>query len=102
MDGLREGRGGTYIEIQLRPGARRDRVLDWHAGALRVEVCAPALEDRANRALIVLMAKALGVPKGDLRLTKGGHSRRKTLHVEGHSSADLAPRLPSLEEIVDA
>mgnify|MGYP002631564862 CR=1 FL=1 len=101
MDGLRDGRGGTYVEIQLRPGARTDRVLDWQAGALRVEVTAPALEDRANRALLALMAKTLAVPKGDLRLTKGGHSRRKTLHVEGHASAALAPRLPPLPERAD-
>jgi uncharacterized protein len=98
MEGLRDGRGGTYIEVQLRPGARKERVLGWQDGVLRVEVTAPALEDRANRALVALLAKVLGVPKGAVALTKGGHSRRKTLHVEGRDVAALAPRLPPVSD----
>ncbi len=96
MDALRDGRGGCYIELQLRPGGRRDRVIEWAAGVLRVEVTAPPLDDRANRALVTLMAKVLGVPRGSVSVTKGGHSRRKTLHVEGHPAAELAARLPPL------
>ncbi len=102
MDAVRAGRGGTYLEVQLRPGARRDRVLDWVEGALRVEVGAPALEERANRALVALMAKVLKVPKGSVALTKGAHGRRKTLHIDGYGPAEILARLPERPETAPA
>jgi uncharacterized protein (TIGR00251 family) len=93
MDGIRAGRGGVYLEVRLRPGGRQDALLGWENGALKAEVRAPALEDRANRALADLLAEALGVPRSSVEVAKGGKSRSKTVFVDGLSAEQAAARL---------
>lgn len=53
---------------------------------------APAVEDRANRALIKLLAKGLGVAKGAVVISSGCKDRNKVVTISGRA-ADLARRL---------
>ena len=50
---------------------------------LKVSVTAPPAENRANDALIALLAKEWGLPRRDLTLAGGGKSRNKIVHVAG-------------------
>jgi len=58
-------------------------------GRLRVSVTAPAVDNAANKALVALVAKELGVAKRDVDLVKGGKSRDKALLVKGLDLADV-------------
>jgi uncharacterized protein YggU (UPF0235/DUF167 family) len=51
-------------------------------GTLRAWVTEPALENRANEALVELIADAAGVPKSAVLVVRGHKSRTKTLRVE--------------------
>ena len=53
------------------------------AAVLKVSVTAPAAENRANDALIALLAKEWGLPRRDLSLAGGGKSRNKIVHIVG-------------------
>ena len=44
---------------------------------------APPAENRANDALIALLAKEWGLPRRDLMLAGGGKSRNKIVHILG-------------------
>jgi uncharacterized protein YggU (UPF0235/DUF167 family) len=45
--------GGTLvIAVHAQPGARRTGIAGTHGDALKIRVAAPALEDRANQALV--------------------------------------------------
>ena len=62
---------------------------DW----LAVRLTAAPSDGAANDALIRLLAKALGVRKGDVSLTSGTTSRLKRLHIRGdpaHLAAAMA------------
>jgi uncharacterized protein YggU (UPF0235/DUF167 family) len=48
-----------------------------------VRVAAPALEDRANEALVAFIAEALGVPRRNVTLVSGARSRAKRFAVAG-------------------
>jgi len=48
-------------------------------------VAAPALEDRANEALIEFLASALGAPKRNVVLVSGARSREKRFEIRGAS-----------------
>jgi uncharacterized protein YggU (UPF0235/DUF167 family) len=50
-------------------------------------VAAPALEDRANEALIAFIADALGVARRDVTLLSGARSREKRFEVRGANAA---------------
>ena len=69
------------ISIHAQPGAKRTEVAGLHGDALKVRVAAPALEDRANEALIAFIAEKLGVAKRNVALVSGARSREKRFEI---------------------
>ena len=65
------------------------------ATVLRMRVKAVPDKGKANAAVLVLLAKALGVPKSAITLVAGDTARQKTLHIAGDSDA-LAAALAKL------
>lgn len=47
-------------------------------------------DGKANAALIALIAKAFGVAKSKVSVTRGHTARLKTLEIEGASDAEVA------------
>ena len=73
---------GTFVlAIHAQPGAKRTEVAGIHGEALKVRIAAPALEDRANDALVEFLATKLGVPRRDVRLASGAKSREKRFEI---------------------
>jgi uncharacterized protein (TIGR00251 family) len=72
---------GWLLAVHARPGAKRTEVAGLHGEALKLRVAAPPVENRANDELAAFVAEALGVPKGKVRVVKGGASRKKTVLV---------------------
>ena len=69
------------LSIHAQPGAKRTEVAGLHGDALKIRLQAPALEDRANEALVEFVAKRLDIAKRDVQLASGARSREKTLRV---------------------
>jgi uncharacterized protein (TIGR00251 family) len=65
----------------VQPGAKRTSVAGLHGESLRVRVAAPALEGRANEALVAFIAERLGVGRRDIVIASGEHSREKRVRV---------------------
>ena len=83
----------TRLAVRLVPRASRDEIVGFEGATLRVRVTAPPVEGRANRALVRLLAKRLGVPRGDVRVVAGQASRQKVVAVDGLDEAELRRRL---------
>jgi uncharacterized protein YggU (UPF0235/DUF167 family) len=86
------------LPVRLTPGAASDRIDGWDVDAegrpvLKVRVRARPIEGEANEALVLLLAKALGLSRSSVSLARGGQSRLKMIEVEGMDSADLRTRL---------
>ena len=82
------------INVRLQPRASRDEILGWNDdGALRVRVKAPPVDGAANKALVQLLAKALGKSKSEVVLVSGATARNKIIEVEGLTSEELSHRL---------
>ncbi len=83
---------GVRVTVQLTPRARADRLdgvahLADGAAVLKVAVTAPPSEDRANDALLQLLAKEWALPRRDLALVGGRKSRNKIVRVAGEPTA---------------
>lgn len=83
--------GGVQIFVRLTPRASREDVSGIAEGvdgvALQVHVRAVPEKGKANKALLALLAKWLGVAKSDVTLASGGKSRLKRVHITGSSDA---------------
>ena len=81
------------LELKVIPGAPRDEIAGWLGAALKVKVHAPALEGRANGALLDFLADRLGVPRRTVSLVRGDKSRRKVVRIEGLTLPEVRARL---------
>ncbi|MGZ5877224.1 MAG: DUF167 domain-containing protein [Bradyrhizobium sp.] len=88
MDPWRYSTRGISIALRVTPRGGRDDIdgvetLANGRTALKVRVRAIADGGEANRAVTELMAKALGVPKANVRILSGTTSRLKQIAVDG-------------------
>lgn len=49
--------------------------------AFKLRVAAPAIENKANQAIIKFLSKCFGVPKARVELVAGEHNRRKRVVI---------------------
>lgn len=81
------------LELRIHPGAARERVAGLSGDMVKIELSAPAVEGKANQALIKFLARSLGVPRGTISLARGEKSRTKLIRVEGMPPAEIRRRL---------
>lgn len=68
------------FNVRVVPRADRSQVIGWTgAGELKVRVTAPPVDESANRELLRLLARSLGVRRRDIDIISGPHSRTKRL-----------------------
>jgi uncharacterized protein (TIGR00251 family) len=72
---------GWTLAVHVQPGAKRTAVAGLHGDRLKIRIAAPALDGRANEALVAFVAEALGVPKRSVRVAAGERSRDKVVAV---------------------
>jgi hypothetical protein len=84
------------LELAVTPRAAADRVGPYAEGVLRVRVTRPPADGEANRSVLRLVARALGVAPRRLRLVAGDRARRKRVSVDGLDAAELGRRLAAL------
>ena len=77
----READGSLLVRVHAQPGARRTEVAGLHGDALKIRVTAPALEDRANAALVEVLAAHFKVPVKNVTLVSGAKSREKRFRI---------------------
>ncbi len=87
---------GSVLEVRVSPGSARDRVLGAYGPRLKVAVRAPPERGRANRALVTLLARALGVPRGRVQVVSGAGSPDKAVLVRGLPPRELREALDRL------
>ena len=85
--------GGTLLDIRVIPRAPRSAVAGVRDGALLVRLAAAPVDGEANDALLMLLARALDVPRRDLAIVAGERSRRKRIAVAGLAPAVVEARL---------
>jgi uncharacterized protein len=75
------GGEGVTIHVHAQPGAKRTEVVGLHGDCLKLRLASPPVDGKANECLIGFLAARLGVKRGQVRITRGLSSRRKTVFV---------------------
>jgi uncharacterized protein (TIGR00251 family) len=77
------GNRAVIFSVRVQPRASKDEIAGEMDGALKIRLCAPAVEDRANEALIEFLARTLNTSKAAVRILSGERSRTKRIEVRG-------------------
>jgi uncharacterized protein (TIGR00251 family) len=80
---LRVTADGVVVPVVSQPRSKRTRIIDFHAGAIKIAVSEPLQAGRANQAIMALLAELFGVPVSSLKLISGGQYRKKDILVIG-------------------
>jgi uncharacterized protein (TIGR00251 family) len=80
-DPVRPHPDGTVVAVRAVPGASAAKVMGLHGDELRVRVCSPPIDGRANDELCEVLAAALGLRARDVTVVAGHSSRSKLLLV---------------------
>jgi hypothetical protein len=78
-----KARGTVSFAVRVQPRASRDEIAGVMEGTLKIRLCAPAVENRANEALIEYLAGVLKTSKSAVRIRSGEQSRTKRVEVFG-------------------
>jgi uncharacterized protein (TIGR00251 family) len=81
------------LRLRILPGARRNEVIGWYGGAVKVRCQAPALDGRANEAVIGFLADIVGLRRSDVVIVNGLRSREKVIEFRGLRADELYARL---------
>jgi uncharacterized protein (TIGR00251 family) len=76
-------RGTITFSVRVQPRASRDEISGLYEGAMKIRLCAPAVENRANDALIEFLARVLKTSKSAVRIRSGEQSRSKRVEIFG-------------------
>jgi uncharacterized protein YggU (UPF0235/DUF167 family) len=93
----------SRLTVRLTPSGGADRIDGRARDAdgkpyLKARVRAAPDNNEANRALAALVAKAFGVAKGKVSVSRGQTARLKVLEIDGARDADIAAFLNRYEE----
>jgi len=75
--------GTVIFAVRIQPRASKNEITGEMAGALKIRLQAPALEGRANEALVEFLAELLKTSKGAVRILSGERSCIKRLEIRG-------------------
>ena len=72
-----------HLAVRVCPGAKRSAVEGvWNKTHLRIALQAPAVDGKANDALVVFLAKFLNVKKKNIEIIAGQTNRCKVISVQ--------------------
>ncbi len=84
---------GLLLNLKIKPNSSKNEVLgnymESNKNYLKINVKAPAIDGKANKALIDYLSKILSVPKSLLKIIKGEESRYKQVLIKTTSHAQI-------------
>ncbi|HLS78358.1 MAG TPA: DUF167 domain-containing protein [Nocardia sp.] len=73
----------TVVRATIKPNSRKGPLVETaEDGTLTLYVRAPAVEGKANKAAVELLAEHFGVARSSVRLTGGATSRHKRFEID--------------------
>ncbi|MBI4883926.1 MAG: DUF167 domain-containing protein [Actinobacteria bacterium] len=92
---VRQHPDGTVVSVRVAPGASAAALSGYHGEAVKIRVCSPPIDGRANAEVVSVLAGALSLRERDIEILSGHSARSKRLLV-ALPVAEVARRLEAL------
>ena len=83
------------LHVKVVPGSSRDRVAGRYGDGVKVQVSAPPEDGKANKAVVAVLADALGVKPAQVALVRGHAQPQKVFEVSGIDETTFSAWLES-------
>jgi uncharacterized protein (TIGR00251 family) len=83
----------THIRVKVLPRSSRNQVIGKEGDHFKVKLTSPPVEGKANKSLIELLAKRLGIAKKRIEIISGKSSKEKTILVHGLTLEEITQSL---------
>lgn len=80
---LIENDSGLTVSLKVQPNAKRNTIIGEHGNKLKLSVTAVPENGKANKAVVVLLSKELGIKASNIQIVSGFTSRDKKVHIKG-------------------
>ncbi|MBW3598076.1 MAG: DUF167 domain-containing protein [Planctomycetes bacterium] len=84
---------GVILSVKAKAAARKNGVMGVHDGALKIAVTQAPERGKANRAILDLLARSLGLRKSQIELLSGETSPEKRILIRAINQEDLIRRI---------
>ena len=84
------------LSVKVVAGSSQDCIVGWLDDTLKVRVRAKREKGKANTAVERLLADALGLTRGNIRISSGMTSSRKLVEIRGLVESEVYDRLAGL------
>ena len=81
--------GSAIISCRVQPNSAREGIGEIKNDAVAIRLNAPAVEGKANDALIKFLSKRLGISRSRISIIKGGKNRNKLVAITGLSIEEI-------------
>ncbi len=93
MIGISEHSAGCILPVRAQPRARKPGIQGEQGGSLKVAVSAAPEAGKANEAVALTLAEALGIKRHQIELLSGATSREKRFLISGLTPKQALDRL---------
>lgn len=83
------------LTLHVQPNASKSAVAGLHGDALKIRIAAPAVDNKANAALVDFLQRLLKLPASRIGIRHGAHGRRKIIEIT-EADALLVARIEDL------
>jgi uncharacterized protein (TIGR00251 family) len=88
----------TTLTIQVQPKAKRNEVLGFAEGILRLKIAAPPVEGKANKEVISYLSEVLDIPKSSVDIERGHTSKIKIIAINGVDRERIYERIEAARQ----
>ena len=76
------GKDKIYLNIKVRPRARKPGIEKVSSGEYKIRVSAPPSKGEANKEVVKILASHFGLPPSSVKIVRGQKSQRKLILLE--------------------
>ncbi len=88
----------VLLKVHINPNAKKDEIAGIYNGSLKIKISSPAVDGKANKALIGFLSKFLNISKSKIKIEKGDKSREKIISIDDSSDSIIK----TLQEVENA
>lgn len=83
----------SIIGVKVVPNSSRDQIVGLLGDALKIKVSAPPEQGKANDAVVAVLAKQLGLGRGQISIVGGHTQAHKKVEIVGMEPSEILVKL---------